>query len=67
MITHTVNVTLTVEVTNSAVLAVIPGVQAARGDERAQLQAAVDSGLRELQSLGGRYGLKVSDATATVS
>jgi len=67
MTTHTVNVTLTVEVTNSAVLAVIPGVQAARGDEKAQLQAAVDSGLRELQSLGGRYGLKVSDATATVS
>ena len=67
MSTHTVTVTLTVEVANSAVLSVIPGVNAAGADERAQLQAAADAGLRELQSIGGRYGLKVSNATATVA
>jgi len=67
MTTHTVSVILTVEVTNPAVVSMIPGVRAAGGDEKAQLQAAVDAGLRELQSLGGRYGLKVSDASATVS
>ena len=66
MSTHTVNATITVEITNPAVLAAIPGVSAAAGDERAQLQAAVDAGLRELTSLGGRYGFSVTDATATV-
>jgi len=66
MSTHTVTVTLLVEVTNSKVLAVIAGAQAG-GDERAELQAAADAGLRELKSLVGRYGLRVSEATATVA
>ena len=67
MTSHTVTATLTVEVANPAVLGMIPGVRAAGADERAQLQAAVDAGLRELQSLGGRYGFKVTEATAAVS
>jgi len=65
MSTHTVTVSLTVEVINPAVLRSIPGVSG--GDERAQLQSALEVGLRELESLTGRYGIKVSDATATVA
>lgn len=66
MTTHSVSVTLTVEVANPAVLSMIPGVQAA-GDEKSQLQAAVDAGLRELRSIAGRYGMKVSDASGSIS
>ena len=65
MSTHTVTVTLDVEITNPAVLRAIPGVS---GDgERSQLQSALDVGLRELEQLTGRYGMKVSNATATVA
>ena len=67
MTTHTVTATLTVEIADPRVLKSIPGVNAAGDDERAQLQAAATAGLRELQSMGGRYGFRITDATATVS
>ena len=67
MSTHTVTATITVEITDPTVLAAIPGLHAAGDDERAELQAAADAGLRELKSLVGRYGLRVSEATATVA
>ena len=65
MSTHTVTVTLDVEITNPAVLRSIPGVSG--GDEGAQLQSALDVGLRELEQLSGRYGMKVSNATASLA
>ncbi len=63
MATHTVNATITVEVTNPTALNAI----SSGGDESSQVQAAVDAGLQELRSLAGRYGFKITDAKATVT
>ena len=61
---YVVDATISVEVTDPASL---PTAAAGNvNDQRAQVQAAVDLGLKELASLAGRYGFKVSDAAAKV-
>jgi hypothetical protein len=62
MATHTVNATITVDVSNPAALAAF----GSSGDESAQVQAAVDAGLKELTSIATRYGFTITDASATV-
>jgi hypothetical protein len=64
MATHTVTATITVDVSNPSALNALGG---GAQDEAAQVQAAVDAGLRELSSIAGRYGFTVRDATATVA
>lgn len=63
MTSYKVNATITVEVTNPSVLSAIGG---AGGDERAQIQAAVNAGLKELPGVAQRYGFRVTDSSATV-
>ena len=63
MATHTINATITVEVTNPTTLQALGG----SGDEAAQVQGAVDAGLKELRSIAQRYGFRIVDADATVS
>lgn len=64
MATHTVNATLTVEITNATALSAIG---ASGADERAAVQAAVQAGLKELPSVAQRYGFRILDSSATVT
>ena len=66
MTTHTVQATLTVEITNPSALAAIAAIAGGGGDERAQVQAAVNAGLRELPSVAQRYGFRITGSSATV-
>lgn len=63
MTTHTVHATITVEVNNGSVLAAIAGDQ---GDERARVERALQTGLRELPAIGQRYGFKVVDSDVAI-
>jgi len=62
MTSYRVNAELTVEVTDPAAVRRL----GAGEDEQGAIQRALDAGLRELPGVAARYGLKVSDATATV-
>ena len=66
MTTHTVHATFTVEVTNPSALAAIASLAGGSGDERAQVEAAANAGLRELPSIVQRYGFRITDSSATV-
>lgn len=66
MATHTVHATITVEITNPSALAAIAALSGGSGDERAQVEAAVNSGLRELPGIAQRYGFRVTESSATV-
>lgn len=59
---YVVDASFTVEVTNPTVVAAIGG----GGDELAQVQAAANAGLKELQSIAGRYGFTITGSTANV-
>lgn len=64
MTKYTVTATLDVEISNPTALEALAG--GGGGDERSQIQAAVDAGLRELPGVAQRYGFRISDARATV-
>jgi len=64
MTKYTVTATIDVEGSNPRALAALAG--GSGGDERSQIQAAVDAGLRELPRVAQRYGFQLSDASATV-
>jgi len=66
MTTYTVNATLEVEITDPATLAAVAGLGGGGGDERSQIQAALDAGLKELPGIGRRYGFAVKSSSATV-
>jgi hypothetical protein len=67
MATHTISATITVEITNPSALAAVSAISGGTGgDERAQVQAAVNAGLRELPSIAQRYGFRVTESSATV-
>ena len=66
MTTHTVQATITVEITNPSALSSISSVTGGTGDERAQIEAAVNAGLRELPPIAQRYGFRVVESSATV-
>jgi hypothetical protein len=63
MATYTINATIHVDITNTAALDAIAGTS---GDERSQVQSAIDAGLKELPGIGRRYGFDVTSASATV-
>jgi hypothetical protein len=62
MTSYRVKAELTVEVTDATALSRLGG----GGDEQATIQRALDAGIRELPGVAQRYGLKVTDASATV-
>ena len=64
MTTHTINATITVEITNLAMLAALGG---GSEDERSQVDTAIHAGLRELPSIAQRYGFRITESSATVS
>ena len=64
MSTHTITATITVDITNPAMLKSIGG---GSGDEREQVQAAINAGLRELPSIAQRYGFRITESSATVN
>ena len=64
MSTHTITATIVVDITNPAALNAVGG---SSGDERAQVQAAINAGLRELPSIAQRYGFKITESSATVN
>ncbi|HEY4224575.1 MAG TPA: hypothetical protein VGM70_02055 [Pseudolysinimonas sp.] len=58
--TYQVDVTLTVQVTNPAAARSIAALSgSATGDERADVQAAIAAGLKELPQMVERYGFRV--------
>ena len=62
MTTHTVHATITVEVSNSSILGSIGG----GGDERSQVERALQAGLRELPAIGQRYGFTIIGSEVSV-
>jgi len=64
MSSHTITATIVVDITNPSALNAISG---GSGDESAQVQAAINAGLRELPSIAQRYGFKITESSATVN
>jgi len=68
MTNYTVTATFTVRADSPAALQGIAALTgAAGGDERSQIEAAVNAGLTEVPGLVRRYGFTVTDASATVT
>jgi hypothetical protein len=63
MAAHTIVATITVEVTDPSSVKALGG----GADERAEVQSAVDAGLKELKGVAQRYGFTITEANATVS
>ncbi|MEO6533810.1 MAG: hypothetical protein ABIO06_09585 [Pseudolysinimonas sp.] len=65
---YTVTATITVRITNPTTVTAISAMTGGgSGDERSQLQAAMDAGLKELPGIGQRYGIQVLDSHADVA
>ena len=66
---YVITATITVQVTNPSAVRAIAAVSGAgvSGDERADLEAAVGAGLKELPGLVQRYGFQVVDSHAVVA
>jgi len=64
MASYAVNVTLDTEIIDPRAVSAFGGAGA---DERAQLEAALQTGLAELTGIARRYGFSVTNATATVT
>lgn len=68
MTNYTVTATFTVHADSPAALKGIAALTgASAGDERSQIESAVNVGLKEVPGLVRRYGFTVTDATATVT
>jgi hypothetical protein len=63
MSSYDITARISVSVENAAALG---SVARGSGDEKAQVQSAIDAGLQELSRIAGRYGFRVIEATATV-
>ena len=63
MSTYSVTTIMTVDIANPAVVAALAS---GAGDERQQVQAAADLGLKELSRIASRYGFTISQTTAQV-
>ncbi len=67
MASYTVTAHITFEITNPSALQAVAALSGSTGgDELAQVEAAVRSGLSELPRVGERYGFKISDSDANV-
>ncbi len=64
---YTVTATITFDITNPSALQAIAALGGSTGgDELAQVEAAVRSGLRELPRVAERYGFRISASDASV-
>lgn len=64
MANYEVTVVLTVSVSNPSI---VKTLGAGAADERAQVEAAVNLGLKELAPIASRYGFTISDSRADVA
>ena len=68
MTNYTVTATFTVSPDSPEALARVPALAGSSGaDERSQIEAAANAGLKEIPGLVRRYGFTVTDASATVT
>jgi len=68
MTNYTVTATFTVSPDSPEALARVAALAGSSGaDERSQIEAAANAGLKEIPGLVRRYGFTVTDASATVT
>ena len=68
MTNYTVTATFTVSPDSPEALSRVASLAGSSGgDERSQIEAAVNAGLKEVPGLVRRYGFTVTDASATVT
>jgi len=61
---YEVTVTLNVDITNPSV---VRGIGGGSGDERQQVETAVNRGLKELGPIASNYGFQITSSSASVS